>query len=421
MNKINHSSKNLYFDTYMYIIICLLIYSFFGILFSIYQIDYFRIPQLVFIFIFLNLIWNFIKFFFNYSLKNNIFSIFIIWQFFIIIRINNFNIDEIRLILFEPTHFLSYLTPFVVFLPISSIFSHKKILILLFFSLFFILLHFFVIYNYPVNNLSDLIIMSSLAPVGILLLLSKYLNKYLLFSTIIIILLIIFIALFYGRRSILISSILYIIFSLFINLLKNNKLNSSFKFIIILFISLISFYSIYLFIENSDNSSFQIFNRINIDSRSDVFEAFFKDFKIQDYFIGRGIDGGYFQTINYYNFTDTDFHQVTYRTNIENGFLYMIMKGGIIYLILFLLILFNAIYLGFFKSNNFMVKSFSSYLLIYFIDMFSYGQPTFVFKYFLVWICISFCYSQRIRILNDNQIIKFLNTDKLILNSTIRN
>lgn len=132
-------------------------------------------------------------------------------------------------------------------------------------------------------------------------------------------------------------------------------------------------YLIYYFIGNVNESNFEIFNCINEDFCLDVFKVFIKDFGYFDYLVGRGIDGLYYDFMKYWNFVNDDYREVNYRINIENGFLYMIMKGGLIYLVIFLLIFLCVLYLGFFRFKNFLVKGFVFYLMIYLFDMVVYG------------------------------------------------
>lgn len=379
-------------------------YSFFGILFSVYSIDYFRIPQTISIIVFFVVSYYFIIHYLKSS-KKILFTVFCVIQIFIVIRLNNLNAEVLRLILFDTLHFSSYLIPFVVFLPIRLSSLTKIFRNLFIFSLIFILLHLYLIYQNPINNFTDFIVISSLPPVGIILLLAHYVNKKLVVSSFIIVFIVLIIGLIYGRRSVVVNASLFILFFFSINVLVNQKIRFEFKILTVIFTILACVYLINYFIGSMDAGNFEIFNRFDEDSRSDVFKAFIKDFNYFDYLVGRGIDGAYYDPMKYWNLTNDDYKEVNYRTNIENGFLYMIMKGGLIYLVSFLLILLRAIYLGFFKSNNLLVKGLAAYLLIYFFDMFVYGQPTFSIKYCLVWICISFCFSKKMLKMSEGQLI----------------
>ncbi|MEL1254251.1 O-antigen polysaccharide polymerase Wzy [Flavobacterium sp. DGU38] len=389
-------------------------YSLFGLLFSIYSVNFFRIPQTVALIGFIIVSIYFVKQYLQSS-KKILFTVFIVCQLFIVVRINNINLESLRVILFDPLHFCSYLIPFVIFLPVR-LSSLKEILRNLFlFSLIFILLHLYLIYQYPINNFTDIIVISSLAPVGIILLLARYTNKKIVFLSFLIVLTILIIGLVYGRRSVVVNASLFFLFFFNINVLGNDKIRFEFKALSVLFGILAIVYLINYFIGNVNANNFEIFNRLDEDSRSDVFEAFIKDFDFSDYLVGRGIDGAYYNPIKYWNFSNDDYREVNYRTNIESGFLYMIMKGGLIYLVTFLLILLRAMYMGFFKSKNSLLKGLAAYLLIYFFDMFVYGQPTFSIKYCLVWISISVCLSKKMLSMNEKKLLEFIKPTKHIL------
>lgn len=404
-------SPLLYNNLYMYISVFL--YSFFGILFSIFKNDYFRLPQLVAFVIFFMIAYRLVNYYILFKRYAILFSFFFLWQLFVVLRMQFYNVNELRLILFDPLHFLSYLLPFAIIIPIRI---NKMITIFysfLIFSASFLLLNIFLIIMFPINNFTDQIAISSLPPAGILLLLSKYSKKTITISAIVIVFSILFIGLMYGRRSVILSAALFIFLGYFVNILLNNKLRFSFKLVAFLLFFFISIYSITKFINSGDNNQFAIFDRADTDSRSDVITAFAKDFKFNDYIIGRGIDGAYYNPMKYWSFDNEESRDVTFRTNIENGFLYLVMKGGVIWLFLFLTILFRAIYLGFFKSKNLFSKALACYLFIYFIDMFVFGQPTFSIKYLLVWVCIVICTSIRFRSINENQLMRLINSKPL--------
>ncbi len=391
-----------------FILITIFIYSFFGNLFSVNNLYYFRIPQLIAFLFFTFLIISSLNFFIVKIKKKMILILFFCLSFFTILRFRQLDLNEIRLVIFDSSHLLSYLLPLVVF----QVFSFKRftffIKLLSLFSISFISLNLFLITKYPVNNFTDLFSISTLPPAGFILLISKFIDKKYVIISLIIILIVFFLGLFYGRRTIIFVSTLFIFFSFISNIILNNntsselKLSSIFIFLSIIYIG----YSIFL--NNVDLNKFEIFNRLDVDSRSEVFDYFSKDFNIKDIIIGRGIDGTYFHPTSYWNFNNSDIKEISRRSTIENGFLHIILKGGSILLLLFLTVLISAFYLGFFKSNNSFVKSLSFYLVISLVEMLTYGQPTFSIKFYLLWLIISFCFSSRLRKLSDDNIISMI-------------
>jgi hypothetical protein len=135
-------------------------------------------------------------------------------------------------------------------------------------------------------------------------------------------------------------------------------------------------------------------------TRTGVENLFFKSFdgKTLDWIIGRGIGGTYYCPINDSN----------YRTTIETGYLYIILKGGLVSLALFLYLLLYSAYLGFFRSRNMLTKAMASYLVIHVILLVPFGLPAFSIEYIFVWICVMYCQSETWRMKSDTFINGYL-------------
>lgn len=134
------------------------------------------------------------------------------------------------------------------------------------------------------------------------------------------------------------------------------------------------------------------------DTRTPVELYFYSDFKKIDWLIGRGINGEYFCP-------DIDQDQITdYRSYIETGYLEFILKGGIIYLAIYLLILIPAVILGLFNSKNIFSKAAALWIVISFISIYPSTVNTFSLNYLLIWISVGICYSEKIRRLADEEI-----------------
>ena len=158
--------------------------------------------------------------------------------------------------------------------------------------------------------------------------------------------------------------------------------------------------SIYV-LTNLDTTFMQLNSRGISNSREDVEVSFFKYFAttIWDWVFGKGINGRYYDPI---------FHEM--RSGIETGYLNMILKGGIIYLMLFITILLRAAYLGFYHSRNLLTKGMAFYIVYFVIWLYPFGLPAFNVLYINLWICILYCNNNQIRKLNNNQIRKLINS-----------
>ena len=206
----------------------------------------------------------------------------------------------------------------------------------------------------------------------------------------------------YGRRGMLIESVLFFIFMIFIRLrspfLKladRMRIYFSGLLIIILFLSFgYLLTSSYAFQRGMTKEGFN-------ESRSSVFEGFFLDFNsTTDLVFGRGLNGTVLRSI----YSDTMF------TEIENGILTILLKGGFLYLIPFLILMIRAIYLGLFRSNNDLVKALACLILIYIIMMAYFNLPDYSSKYIFIWISVSICFTPEIRNYSNNEIIRAINS-----------
>jgi hypothetical protein len=144
------------------------------------------------------------------------------------------------------------------------------------------------------------------------------------------------------------------------------------------------------------SSQLAIKNVNNIDSRTFLFVDFFTDFKVEDFYTGRGFLGTYFSP--YFQEWQGDFGDSFNRFTIEIGFLQMLLKGGFVLVITTIVIFIRAIYLGFIRSNpgniNFML---SVWLLIEFTMLSIENVPCFNIHFLLIWVVIGKMYLMKPR------------------------
>jgi len=266
--------------------------------------------------------------------------------------------------------------------------------------LFFILAIFFNQILFTNQNFSEQTVWTLGTGAGFLLLNWVYQKRKRKIIAISAILLSLFISAVMARRNIMLTFSNYIIFSVLL-ILFNSK-QSIQKKISILFVLLLTISMIYYtFVTYQDKFFAKITGRIDDNTREGLFPAFFSDMTSQDLIYGKGFDGTYYAPGNE---VDKD-----YRSEIECGYLQMLLKGGVINLVLFLLIAFPAIFLGFFKSNNIICKTSGTIVLLWLIDMFPWGMPGLSIRYILLWTCIGICYSKELRNLTETEIKIYLN------------
>lgn len=394
--KKNYLNFNLFF-------LGVIIFDSFNLFNTVYGDIYMRIPQIFGLIIVIFSSIKLIYFRIDNKYLKSVFKIFIVWNLLIILRFDKMSVDEIRLVLFQPIHFFSYLIPLVILLPINRVFLIFIFRYSLFLSLLFVPIYFFFsVYLLPQNNITDLMVTTYISGASLLFLTWYYHKIWIRRVAVLALFVALMAGLIAGRRSIILNT--FLVFSLGYGLIlfyyqKINILKKSGTIIFILIF-------IILILDSVDLYRLDIFDtlrdRVNTDSRSDVFLAFFKDFKGFDWVFGRGIDGTYFNPIKYWNYSNDESRDVTFRENIENGYLFLILKGGAISLVLFMLIALPAIYLAIFKSKNIISKGAGFFVLIYLVDMFTFGQPALSMKYTFVWLCISICYSNEIRLIPES-------------------
>lgn len=238
------------------------------------------------------------------------------------------------------------------------------------------------------------------------LLLTAHLFKKKLISTIMILyyILSITLALIYGRRGVVISGLLLIFFMIIIRLRSplfsiRQRTKMYLAGILVLLMVLAFGYllkSTYAFERGFDREGFQ-------ESRGSVFTDFFADFtSTKDWIFGRGIQGRVYRSIYAGGTLDI----------IEQGFLTVILRGGILYLAPFVIIFLRAIYLGFFISNNDLVKALAILIFLHLSLMFYFNLPDFSTYYVFIWISIATCLSPEIRGYSNKDIYLAINRVK---------
>jgi hypothetical protein len=134
------------------------------------------------------------------------------------------------------------------------------------------------------------------------------------------------------------------------------------------------------------------------DNRELVFEELVYDLtKTNSWIFGKGSAGVYSSAF-------LDYKNEGEREGIENGFLNVILKSGLIYLIAFLILSFYSIIKGLFFSKNTFTKTLAMFIIIYIISMFGFGVPEFILRYLFLWFSISLCLNNEIRKMDDHEI-----------------
>ena len=233
--------------------------------------------------------------------------------------------------------------------------------------------------------------LSSLAPPIIMVYFSRYQKRMLWCFYLLSSLIVLFIYIYTARRGGIALEIVYLTTCFFLYLMQSK--GKKYSYILFLFIVGYLLYSIYLSIDEAFFSL--VMERGVEDTRSGVEDNFYKDMDPLSWLIGKSWFGSYYDPLF-----------MKYRTSIETGYLAFILRGGILYLALYLLVLIPSAITGYFKSNNILVKSFALMILLHIVELYPFGWPDFTMKYFTVWIGVYVCRMQYYRKLTDKEIFK---------------
>ncbi len=347
----------------------------------------------------------------RYRIKNNylkiIFSFYLIWSVITIFRGIHLNYDSIKAMLVDANFgIFIYIAPLIILFPQKFIFYKKLFDVIMILAISFLLFDVLFIKQLLDRSSATQDVIEYLAkflsiPCGYILLTYKYHprnRKLLAFGVMIISLLF---ALYKARRglSLICGSIL--MFSYFLYLVNTKRVVITIYLSVLLVVGGAYYESSIYNINNNKLFSF-IAKRGEEDTRTPVELYFYSDFKTNDWIIGRGINGEYYCP-------NIDEDQLTdYRSYIETGYLEFILKGGMIFLGLYLLILIPALFLGLFYSKNILSKAAAIWIIVSLIALYPSTVNTFTLNFLLVWISAGICYSSELRNLSDNQIKTFL-------------
>lgn len=139
------------------------------------------------------------------------------------------------------------------------------------------------------------------------------------------------------------------------------------------------------------------------DNRGIITKDFLNDFN-SDFFAwvwGRGANGTFH---TYYDFSGGQ------RVSMEWGYLYLVLKGGIIYLFLYSFCLIHGAYVGYFRSNNAFSKALSFMCIILIVNLISTGaEPQYSMLYVISWMCFGLVERKDVRSLGDREIYNYFN------------
>jgi hypothetical protein len=239
-----------------------------------------------------------------------------------------------------------------------------------------------------------------LVPCGFLLLNATYLSNRKVNVSFLIIFISMLSLTYLARRSGFATLVGFAISAYFINLLNKSKSKIFRLFPLIAIICTFLLFS--QFFENSRELLLnKMASRLSEDTRTGVFNAFFYYLRNNLPF-GMGMNGKYFCILWDAEVDGVFFEATQYRDIIENGYLQLLLTGGIVHIVLFVLVLLPAAFRGIFMSSNQFTKACGMIILLRLADMLFFGLPALNLSYILVWISVGVCYKTSIcRMTND--------------------
>ncbi|UJH91748.1 hypothetical protein LZ575_03430 [Antarcticibacterium sp. 1MA-6-2] len=143
------------------------------------------------------------------------------------------------------------------------------------------------------------------------------------------------------------------------------------------------------------------------DTRSSVELCFYQDLNPKEWIVGKGMDGEY-----YCPGIDPD--DVTgYRKTIETDYLQLVLKGGLVYVFIFILITIPAIIKGLFFSKNLLTKAAACWIIWVLLNMYPATVNTFTLQYILLWIAVAICFSPFLRNMEEEDMTTYFRNQNL--------
>jgi len=334
-----------------------------------------------------------------------IFFLFAFWALVILFRGFSFNKDVLKLILLNPWFGgMFYLVPLILLFR-RSFLLYKKI-----FSVIIILSVIFLLYSLMFRGILTEVIPDDrnrsvveyfTKSLGITALFMLFTHMYhsktknlIAFVTVLVVLVL---GVIRARRGVLFMGVLGLLFAGFLYFISaKSKLVSGTLLVGLLLTAIIG--GVYVFLNVELEALYYLQDRGVTDTRTGIEVYFYKDMQGLDWVIGRGMLGEYYcPTMESGN----------YRGTVETDYLNMILKGGIINLILLLVIIVPAIFLGLFNSKNYLTKAFALWILFWLINTHPSTVQVFTLNYILVWLGVGACYSSFVRNIPEEEMKSF--------------
>lgn len=343
-------------------------------------------------------VYSSIKLLNDYKFENSyfktVFILFLCYELIMVIRGWSFSYDDIKDYMQSGTVLWPFIIPLFVFFD-KNIVSFGLLFKWIYYIAVFFLVVTLIFPSLIFQRVTAETFIGFFVPCGFLLLNATYLRNRKVNISFLIFFISIISLTYLARRSGLVTLLGFVISAYFLNMMNKSKARLFRYLPLVIIIGLFLLFSQYF--DNSREVLFEkIHSRITEDTRSDLFTMFFYDLR-DNVLLGKGMNATYYFPLFESEIDGAIYGAVQYRHIIENGYLQLMLTGGVVHIFLFLLILIPAAFKGIFMSSNQFAKSCGVIILLRLFDMFLYGLPNLSLPYILVWICVGVCFKSSIR------------------------
>ena len=305
---------------------------------------------------------------------------------------------------YSPTYILPYLMPLLAFIPLKYYDFRPFIKVSVIVACLSIILMAIFLPNISKTALSiamgdggDYGYGSSIAdvyiPVAFAVLCRRYIpNRIWLVNSIALFLCLITFAIAARRGGTVITACLFL-FNIYYYIKSKNK---NIRIVVIL-MSIIFILGLVYYSLSSDYFAF-IRERGMEDTRSGVDRALLDQMSDAEMIFGKGLNGRY-----YYPLSEDDYLN-GWRYGSETGFMNIVLKGGFLVAIVYVLLLLLPALKGIFQSRNTLCKALGCYIILSLVELYPFGWLMFNMKFMIIWMGVALCYSPIVRRLSDKDI-----------------
>lgn len=308
---------------------------------------------------------------------------------------------------FTPTYILPYLMPLIVFIPCQYYNFRPFIKCSLIVACISIVL--FVIFFNDIIYAASMSLMgnddfnatgASLAhiymPVGFAVLCQRFISKKVwIINSIGLILTLLIYAVAARRGATVISACLFL-FNLYFYI---NSKSQAAKIIAVILSTVIIVCAFYFFM-TSDMFAY-IQHRGMTDTRSAVDDALVNQMSDWELVFGKGLNGRYYFPLR------QDDYLGGWRYGSETGFFNIVLKGGYLMAILYIILLAYPALTAILKSKNTLCKALGFYIILSLVELYPFGWLSFNLKFLIIWMGIALCLNKVTREMSDRQIYEY--------------